>query len=84
MWNDLPYTLFDTRTLDGFMGTVNRRLILIVVFSTVFRGAGACGVAKAINKQLCFSHWASAAGFNINNDDNNLQAIPLASVLLLR
>ena len=24
MWNDLPYTVFDTGTLDGFKGTVNR------------------------------------------------------------
>ena len=24
MWNDLPYTVFDTGTLDGFKGAVNR------------------------------------------------------------
>ena len=23
MWNDLPYTVFDTGTLDGFKGAVN-------------------------------------------------------------
>ena len=26
------------------------------MFSSIFRDAGACGVAKAIYKQLCFSH----------------------------
>ena len=24
LWNDLPYTVFDTGTLDGFKGAVNR------------------------------------------------------------
>ena len=33
MWNDLPYTLFDTRTLDGFKGTVNRWLLPRVLFT---------------------------------------------------
>ena len=27
-WNDLPYTLFDTGTLDGYKGAVNRWLLL--------------------------------------------------------
>ena len=54
LWNDLPYTVFDTGTLDGFKGAVNRWLLPWVVFSSVFRGRGACGVAKAIYKQLCF------------------------------
>ena len=26
MWNELPYTVFDTGTLDGFNGAVNRWL----------------------------------------------------------
>ena len=26
MWNDLPYTVFDTGTLDRFKGAVNRLL----------------------------------------------------------
>ena len=30
MWNDLPYTVFDTGTLDGFKGAVNRRLTFFV------------------------------------------------------
>ena len=27
LWNDLPKTVFDTGTLDGFKGAVNRRLL---------------------------------------------------------
>ena len=42
---------------------------------SVYRDAGACGVANAIHKQFCFSHlglcWACAAGFNDNNNNNN-------------
>ena len=38
---------------------------------SVFRGAGACGVAKAIYKQLVFPIGPCAAGFN-NNDNNKL------------
>ena len=41
------------------------------MFPSVFRGAGACGFAKAIHKQFCFSTRASAAGFNNNNNNNN-------------
>ena len=45
--NDLPNTVFDIGTLDGFKSAVNRWLPR-VVFSSVFRVAGACGVAKVI------------------------------------
>ena len=56
MWNDLPYTVFDTGTLFGFNGSVSRCLLPWVLYSSLFRGAGACGVAKAIDdKLLCFS-----------------------------
>ena len=43
------------------------------MFSSVFRGAGACGVAKAIIDSFVFPTWACAAGFNNfnNNNDNN-------------
>ena len=56
VWNDLPYTVFHTGTLDGFKGAVNRWLLPRVCFSD-FRGVGACGVAKPIYKQFCFSNW---------------------------
>ena len=57
MWNDLPYTVFDNRTLDRFKGVVNSWLLNSpsCVFSA-FSWAGACGVAKAIYKQFYFSH----------------------------
>ena len=64
--------VFDSGTLDGFKGAVNRWFL--PVFFSVFRGAGACMVAKVIYKQLCFSNLvlcnalACAAGFN--NDYN--------------
>ena len=32
VWNDLPYTVFDTGTLDGFQGAVNRCLLPWVEF----------------------------------------------------
>ena len=67
MWNNLPYSVFDTGTLDGFTRAVNRWLLPSVVFLS-FRGAGACGVAKAIYNNLAFPTWACAAGFNDNNN----------------
>ena len=48
MWNDLPYTEFDTGTLDGFKGAINYWLLPLVVFSSVFCGAGACGVVTIL------------------------------------
>ena len=44
VWNDFPLTVFGTGTIDGFKGAVNRWLLPWVCFS-VFRGAGAGGVA---------------------------------------
>ena len=40
------------------------------MFSSVFRDAVACGLAKAICNNFVFPRWAYAAGFNRNN--NNL------------
>ena len=65
MWNALPYTVFDTGTLDGFKGAVNHWLLPCVVLSSVFHGAGACGVEKAIYN-FVFHTWACAAVFNNN------------------
>ena len=42
------HTVFDTRTMDEFKVPVNRWLLRGVVFSSVFLGAGVCGVEKAI------------------------------------
>ena len=54
MWNDLPFSVFDTGKLVGFKGAVKRWLIPRVVFASVFRGAVACGVAKAIYNFFLF------------------------------
>ena len=51
-WHSLLF--FDPGMLDGFQGAVNHWLLTCVVFSSIFRGAGACGVAKAIYKQFVF------------------------------
>ena len=40
VWNDLPYSVFDTGTLDVFKGAVNGWFLLRVCFF-VFRGTGA-------------------------------------------
>ena len=52
----MTFTVFDIGTLDELKGVVNRRLLPSVVFSSGVRGAGACGIAKAIHKQSCFFH----------------------------
>ena len=72
LWNDLPYTTFDTGTLDGFKSAVNSLLHHWVAFSSVFRGAGACGVAKAIINNFDFFTQSCAAGFNNNNNRSTL------------
>ena len=53
--NSPTLAVFDTGTLELFEGAANRWLLPWVVFSSVFRGAGACGVTKAIHEKYCFS-----------------------------
>ena len=48
MWNDLPYTVFDTGTLDEFKVQSTVAYFPELCFPPVFHGAGACGVVKAI------------------------------------
>ena len=69
MWNGLPYTVFDTGTLDGFKGAVNRWLLARVVFSSIFYGACACEVRKEFINNFVFPTWAFAAGLNNNNNN---------------
>ena len=52
----ISYTVLDTRMSDGFKEAVNRSLFPLVMFFSIFSGAGACGVAKAIYKQFWFSY----------------------------
>ena len=70
MWNDLPYTEFQTGTLDGFKGAVNCWLHPWVVFSSVFRGEGTGAVAKAIYTSL-FPPGRVLLVFNNNNNNNS-------------
>ena len=62
VWNDLPYTMFETGTLDGFKEAVNHWLLPLVYFS-IFRGIGACVVAESIYKQFCLSHLGLCCSF---------------------
>ena len=41
------------------------------MFSSVFRGAGACRVRKQLINSFASPTWACAAGFNNNNYNNN-------------
>ena len=70
MWNDIPYTVFDTATLDGFKGAVNRWMLTSVVcqfpLAQVF-----VGLRKQFINISVFSTWACAAGFNNNNNNIN-------------
>ena len=67
MRNDLPYTVFDTGTLDGFKGAVNHWLLPWFVFS--FSVAQVLvGFQKKFINNFVFPTWACAAGFNNNNN----------------
>ena len=54
MWNDFPYTVFDTGRLGGFK-ELSIDGFPELCFS-VSCDVGACGVAKANYKQYFFSH----------------------------
>ena len=54
MWN-FPYTIFDTGTLNGFKGAVNRWLLPRVVFSFSVPQM-LVGLRKGIYKQVCIFH----------------------------
>ena len=65
VWNDLPYAVFDTGTLDGFNGAVNHGCFPEFVFQfsvvQVF-----VGLRKQFINNFVFPTWACAAGFNNN------------------
>ena len=73
----------DTETLDEFKGAVNRWLLPRVAFSSVFRVAGACGVAKQFINNFVFPSLACASGFNNNNNNNALLLLLLLVLLAL-
>ena len=66
VWNDLPYTVFDTRTLDGFKGAVNRWLFPWVFFQ-FFIVQVHVGLRKQFINNFVFPTWACADGFNNSN-----------------
>ena len=70
MWNDLSYSVFDTRTLDGFKGAVNRWLLPWVVFSFHVSQV-LVWLRKQFINNLIFPSWAYAAGCNNNNNNNS-------------
>ena len=55
MWNDLPDTVFGKGTMDLTEQSTVDAGCAELCFS-VFPGAGACGVPKAINKLFDFFH----------------------------
>ena len=67
MWNDFPYTVFDTRTLDGFKRADNRRLLPRVVFFHSFVVLVLVLLRRQFINSFVFLTWTCAADFNINN-----------------
>ena len=59
LWNDLPYTVFDTGTLDGFKGAVNPWLLVFCNFPWRRCLWG----SEGIYKRLCFSHLSLCCWF---------------------
>ena len=67
MWNDFPYTVFDTGTLHGFKGAVNHWNCFHELCFLQFSVAQVLVVLrKQIVNNFVFSTWASTAGFNNN------------------
>ena len=67
MWNDLPYTVFDSGTLDGFKSAVNRWQYPRVVFSFSVTQVPVWLRTKIINN-FVFLTFPRAADFNNNNN----------------
>ena len=67
VWNDLPCTVFNTGTLDGFKGTANRWLLPELCFFSFPWRRCFLGCESNLENNFVFPTWACAAGFN-NND----------------
>ena len=74
MWNDLPYTVFDTGTLDRFKGAVNRCCFPGFVFQFVAQVI--VGLRKQFINNFVFTTSACAAGFYNNNKIRNYSLPP--------
>ena len=56
LWNDLPYTVFDTGTLYGFKGAVNRWLFPELFFLHFSVAQMLVALRKQFIKNFCFSY----------------------------
>ena len=71
MWNHLPYTVFDTGTLNGFKCAVNLHSCFPELFFLQFSVAQVTvGLRKQFINNFVFYTWDCAAGFNNNNNHN--------------
>ena len=52
MWNDLPYTVFETRTLDGFKATCSQLVAEVLAYLHVQISPISCNVVGSI-LQMC-------------------------------
>ena len=71
MWNDLPYTVFDTGTLDGFKGVVNRCLLPELCCLQFSVEQVLVGFGKQFINNCVFPAWACTVGLNNNNNNNH-------------
>ena len=67
MWNDIPYTVFDTGTLDEFKGAVTVECFPELCFLQFSVVQVLVGLQKQLIKNVVFPTWACAAGFNNNS-----------------
>ena len=68
MWNDLPYSVFDTETRDGFKGAVNVGCFPELCFLQFSVAHVLVELRKKFTNNFVFPAWAYAAGFNNNNN----------------
>ena len=62
--------MFDTGTLDGLKGAVNRWLLPQLYFLQFSVAQVLVGLRKKLINNFVFPTWACAAGFNNNNSNN--------------
>ena len=63
--------MFDTGTLDGFKGAVDRWLLPRVTFFLVFLAQVLAEHRKQFINNFVFPSWTGASCFNNNNNNNN-------------
>ena len=68
MWNDLNNSVFDTGTLDGVKGPVNRWCFLELCFIQFSVAQWLVGLQNQFTNNFVFSTWAFFPDFNNNNN----------------